>query len=363
MADKVFLHVGTMKSGTTFLQSLWWRHRTALAERGLLLPGRRRDHFRSASIVCQRTEVLEELSPEELLVLDELLALTAAAPDDVLVSHELFSPASPAQAADALARFADTGRELHVLLTVRDLVRQLPSHWQEMVKQGSSLTLAEYAATVRDDRTDDFWTYQDVPAILDRWTAGVPAERVHVVVLPQTAPRAWLWETTAEVMGVDVTGLDLEARTTNSSLGIAEVEVIRRVHALLPAEEAGLALTRVAKNWFAPDMVQPDPPATEFANPPWVAGWAAGEGARTAETLRTRGYDVRGDPGDLVPAAPASPGGARQPEDVTADEVADAALAALARMLVHETHQQARIERLKAQRQRLRQRLGDPEGG
>ena len=36
MARRVFLHVGTAKSGTTFLQDLWWRHRDELRERGLL---------------------------------------------------------------------------------------------------------------------------------------------------------------------------------------------------------------------------------------------------------------------------------------------------------------------------------------
>jgi hypothetical protein len=112
-------------------------------------------------------------------------------------------------------------------------------------------------------------------------------------------------------------------------------------------------------------MVQPEPPATGYASPPWVAGWAAEEGARTAETLRSRRYDVRGNLADLVPASQTSSSTetpARQADDVTVEEVADAAVATLARWLVHETHQQARIERLKAQRQQLRDRLQGPAG-
>lgn len=30
MARRVFLHCGTAKSGTTYLQDLWWRHREEL---------------------------------------------------------------------------------------------------------------------------------------------------------------------------------------------------------------------------------------------------------------------------------------------------------------------------------------------
>jgi hypothetical protein len=356
VAERVFLHVGTMKSGTTFLQNLWWYHHDALAGRGLVLPARRRDHFRSASIVCQRTEVLEGLTPEEHRAFDLVLEEAAAAPRDVLVSHELFSPATPTQAAEALARLGTVAQELHVVLTVRDLARQLRSHWQEMVKQRSSTSLTDYAERVRTDPGDDFWTFQDVGAILDRWSQGVPPERVHVVVNPTSAPRSWLWEATAGVFGVDVAGLDVDVDTANTSLGLAEVEVVRRVQGLVPPDEAGLELTRIAKGWFAPLVVQADRRSEGFANPPWVAGWAREEGARTAALLTDRGYDVRGDLADLAPAGE-EPTGLRQADEVTPDEVAEVALAALARLLVHEKHQRARIERLRNQRQRLQQRL------
>ena len=47
MARRAFLHVGTAKSGTSFLQDLWWQQHDELRDRGLLLPGDgRRDHFR-----------------------------------------------------------------------------------------------------------------------------------------------------------------------------------------------------------------------------------------------------------------------------------------------------------------------------
>ena len=36
MARRTFVHIGTPKSGTTYLQSLWWHNREDLAARGLL---------------------------------------------------------------------------------------------------------------------------------------------------------------------------------------------------------------------------------------------------------------------------------------------------------------------------------------
>ena len=42
----MFLHVGSPKTGTTFLQDVLWSQREAAGEQGLLLPGERfHDHF------------------------------------------------------------------------------------------------------------------------------------------------------------------------------------------------------------------------------------------------------------------------------------------------------------------------------
>ncbi|QBR91939.1 hypothetical protein [Nocardioides euryhalodurans] len=357
MARRVFLHVGTMKSGTSFLQSLWWRHHDILAERGLLLPGSRlADHFVSASLVCRREQILAELTPAEHETWRDLTAEVGRWAGDALVSHELFSPATPEQASQALRLLEKHADEVHVVVTARDLARQLPSHWQEQVKHHSDATLVDYWEHVRrHDPDDPFWTFHDVPALADRWGQGLPPERVHVVVNPPGAPRDWLWRHTADLMGVDVGGLDLEARNPNESLGIAEIEVMRRVQGALPAEEKQLEMSRLTKGFLTRDVLHPSGPGDRFVPPAQVHGWAVERGTLMAEQLRDRGHDVVGDLDDLVPSAAAPRG--RVPDDVTADEVADVAVAALARMVVHDRHQRARIEELQAQRRRLRRRL------
>ncbi|RBY97782.1 hypothetical protein DQ237_02390 [Blastococcus sp. TF02-8] len=48
MAERVFLHVGTPKSGTTYLQDLLWSNREVLARDGVAYPGWAPDaHFRA----------------------------------------------------------------------------------------------------------------------------------------------------------------------------------------------------------------------------------------------------------------------------------------------------------------------------
>ena len=52
MAQRVFLHVGLPKTGTTYVQTVLWRNRAALAEQGLVYPGpRRREHMWASMVV------------------------------------------------------------------------------------------------------------------------------------------------------------------------------------------------------------------------------------------------------------------------------------------------------------------------
>ena len=48
-ANRVYLHIGEPKCGTTFLQGVLWQHREVLAGHGVSLPGVDvNDHYRAA---------------------------------------------------------------------------------------------------------------------------------------------------------------------------------------------------------------------------------------------------------------------------------------------------------------------------
>lgn len=348
MARQLFLHVGTPKSGTTFLQSLWWHHREALAERGLLLPGTAiADHFHASALVSERGEVVERLTPAQRRTWDDLLAETRSWDGNILISHELFAAATHSQAARALEQLAAVGAEVHVVVTARDLARQLPSGWQQNVKQGRTQTLREFWQEARDDADADFWTYQHLPRLLDRWTQGVPAHRRHLVVLPgRGAPRELLWHQACELTGVDPSGLKIDLERVNESLGLAQVEVMRRVHESVPEDRRGLDVRRIATNWFTQQVLVPSGADEAFVLPADLHAWAVEQGSLMVEQLRARDLHVVGDLADLVPD-PAPPAG-RTPDDVTDAEVAAVAVPALTRMLL--------LELDRRQQQRRRQR-------
>lgn len=332
MARRAFLHVGTAKSGTSYLQDLWWRHRDELRDRGLLLPGRRRrDHFTAAALVKGMTAVVDDLGERDRDVWDRLVQETGEWPGDVLVSNEHFAD-SPADAAGAaLADLAAAADEVHVLVTARDLGRVLPSAWQQRVKMGARMPYRKFLGSVRrEDGDQKFWRYQDVPGILDVWSAGVPGERVHVVVVPPPgAPRDELWHRTASVLGLDVAGLDTAAQRPNDSLGVVEAELLRRVNDAVPRDRRSLSYSRQVKGSFVPTALVGSAPRDSFAVPDHHVAWLEEAGASVVAALRSSPYDVVGDLADLLPVLAAD---GRTPDQVGEAELLAAATTVLARL-------------------------------
>lgn len=332
MARRAFLHVGTAKSGTSYLQDLWWRHRDELRSRGLLLPGRgRRDHFTAAALVKGMSTVVEELGDRDRVVWDRLVEETRDWHADVLISNEHFADSPADAAAAALADLASAADEVHLVVTTRDLGRVLPSAWQQRVKMGARMPYRKFLGSVRRrDGDQKFWRYQDVPAILRAWTAGLPGERVHVVVVPGPgAPRDELWRRTSSVLGLDATGLDTEAQRPNDSLGVVEAELLRRVNDTVPREHRSAAYSRHLKGTFVPRALVGSAPRDSFAVPDNHVAWIEEAAAAVVAVLRTGPYDVVGDLDDLLPALAA---GGRTPDQVSDAELLSAATVVLSRL-------------------------------
>ncbi|MDR7251425.1 hypothetical protein J2X46_000397 [Nocardioides sp. BE266] len=332
MARRVFLHVGTAKSGTSFLQDLWWQQRDDLRDRGLLLPGDgRRDHFAAAALVKGMTDVVATFGERELSAWQRLLDETRDWPDDVLVSNEHFADSPPEAARDAVAELAAVADEVHVVVTARDLGRVLPSAWQQRVKMGARQPYRRFLGGVRNPAGDEkFWRYQDVPQILDRWSAGLPGGRVHVVVVPAPgAPRDELWHRTSAVLGLDVSGLSTDATRPNDSLGVVEAELLRRVNDTVPRERRTAAYSHLVKRSFVPEQLVGSAPRDSFAVPEKHLAWVGERSAEVVAALRASSYDVVGDLDDLLPRAD---GSGRTPDQVGDPELLDAATVVLQRI-------------------------------
>ena len=96
---RCYLHVGLPKTGTSYLQSVIWASRAALAAQGVGLPMERRvDHFHVT--LALRGLLRSEMDAPGAFTALERLAESAAnlASPAILVTQESLAPATPAQA-------------------------------------------------------------------------------------------------------------------------------------------------------------------------------------------------------------------------------------------------------------------------
>ncbi|NNG96189.1 hypothetical protein [Gordonia araii] len=332
----VFVHIGLPKTGTTHVQDRLWRNRDHALTAGLLYPGDAiDDHFHAAAHL-QPERYLDWVDPEHKQAWPTMVAQMRAWPGASLVSHELFATANAEQIAQLVGDL-DFADEVHVIATVRDLARQLPSAWQENVKNQRRGTFGEFVDAVaeRANSADlshgeegPFWEFQDFVRILDDWSRVVPQERIHVVTVPQRGAQGdGLWERFLSVLQVDPTALSAPIESSNSSLSAAQAEFLRQLNdRLQPTDVEWARYERVVKGELIGGVLF----AGERGEPQGLSAeqrfWASRQAKRMTAALAERDYDIVGSLDELAVAEQA--GADAQPP--TRQEVLDAALDALA---------------------------------
>ncbi|GAB3865764.1 hypothetical protein GCM10028801_36770 [Nocardioides maradonensis] len=328
MARRVVLHVGTMKSGTSYVQAALFAQHARLAEAGVLVPGRRWSDQSDA------VHDLVSSGPG-----DRWAALTASVaehPGDAVISMEYLGPIREATADRVLEAFG--AERVEVVITARDLNRTLVSMWQETIQNGRSWTWVDYRAdaeaaapgsggvppeATRAGRS--FWRQQHLARIVDAWVRRVGADRVTLVTLPHPgAPAGVLAE-----RFVDATSLPLDPSLPvprrNESLGLASTLVLRDLNAALDADGLGFpAGQRLRKFLIAKKTLSAlagDEPRLGLA----VDDWVRAQTEATVARVRASGVRVAGDLADLTPVD--VPG--VEPADVDPALLARASAAAL----------------------------------
>ena len=303
-APTVYLHVGPPKTGTTYLQDVVWRNRALLQERGLTVPGRQQiDHFHAA-LDLRGLDFGGHRDPAvggawQLLV----RRTSAASTPKALISHELFAGAEDGEIEAVVEALAPSA--LHVVYGARDLARQLPAVWQESLKNRGTRSYDRFLGAALAPRSHGldrgFWRAQHPARALGRWAKQVPAERIHVVTLPQAgAAAATLWSRFCLAVDLDPQGFDLDVARANSSLTAAEAEVLRRLNKALPRGLDWPAYERIVKRRFN-ELAERSGAGARLTVPRRHQATVESFSADIVAELGASGYDVVGDLADLIP--------------------------------------------------------------
>jgi len=329
VARRVFLHPGLPKTGTTYLQSLLWANREALAAQDLLYPGRGPRQHMWASMVVRDHPGVANRQPAVATSWDRLLEELAAWPGSALVSHEFFGAATAEQAAKALAALGDA--EVHLVVTARDVLTVATSYWQEYVKHGFAETDLDRFPPPKEPWDEWGWPAIDLEGVLRRWSAALPPEQVHVLAVPGAgAPREALLHEFAAVLEVDPSGFTVERARENGSLGVVEVELLRRIGGRLDGFGSALDRGVWIRSYLSQGKLVPRAGERFLPSAERVAELREA-GERAVSFVRDAGFVVHGDldrlrvPGQLPPL--------RHPSSVTTEELLDSAVGTVAELM------------------------------
>jgi hypothetical protein len=341
---KIFLHIGEPKTGTTFLQQVMWRNRAELAARGVVLPGHHpQDHFRASQDLRGIAKLPSDPAGSWTGEWEILARQARQAGQVAVISHELFSAADEQQADRAVRSLLPA--EVHIVVTVRDMATLLPAEWQETVKHRNTREWEDWLGDVIDRESPDpgrrqwwFWRVHDTLAILDPWSRHLPAGHVHVITTPpRGSASGLLWQRFASLLGIDPGSVDLTRARPNASLGMPEIEFLRRLNQALPDEVPDWFYMWNVKEAVAHQALAARPREGHLVLPASRDAWAKGHAEELIAALGSSGYDLIGDLDELRPQPAAGPGATTA--DQPAEQVLDAAVAAASALVVNQYRQ------------------------
>jgi len=333
MAHTVYLHLGTPKSGTTYIQAVLSANRERLQRKDhLLFPGPSWvDQVRAARDVRNLTPQGHQ-SPETEGAWQRLVDQIDEWDGSAVVSMEWLGSATAAQAARMVDSLAPA--RVEVLITVRDLARTIPAAWQEFLQNWETWTWSEFLSDVSSEHPMStpvgrrFWTQQDLGRILASWTDVLTPDQIHLVTLPPSgSPAGELWSRVTSVLGIDPHQYDASGGG-NESLGLESTELMRRVNEF--SKQQGMTWpvynARIKRGLAKRCLSTRKGLETSLTIPAEFHDWVRARSDEQVAAIKASGAQVIGDLNDLTPTLGA-PG--PQPGDIPAQALLDAAIVGL----------------------------------
>lgn len=342
MVQRVYLHPGPPKTGTTYLQSLLYANENSLLPQHVSMIGSQAAHFAAANDLLRARSRRGRKVPEGAW--PRMREAVLGYDGHAIMSCERYSLLHGSEAQRVAEDLSDA--ELHVVLTLRDTASVIPARWQEALKNGSSTTWSDYCDRVsRDPKALSRVTR--TYSSLRRWATVLPAERIHVVTVPPTtASRTLLLERFCEVVGVDTAQLaTLEAPRSNRSLDLVGAEVVRRLNASADVTLSPHVHHAEIKTFLSSEVLS----RTHRAERPrlTLAAFKAArvETERIIGLIKGEGIPVVGDLADLSSAEPPDDA----PATIEPDAVIDAAVEAIGALAQRSVRRGRRLKALNQQ--------------
>ncbi|GHG92782.1 hypothetical protein GCM10018780_14650 [Streptomyces lanatus] len=325
------LHIGPHKTGTTSIQGALFAAKDEMSRHGVEWPATTRHPMEAVLAACARTGMIGDTAPTERHWERLLEQVRATGRRTSVLSSEFFADAPDDT---AIARIVEQlgGDRVHVLVTLRPLVRIMPSQWQQYVQNGLRMGYEDWLTHMLkkapyEQPNPSFWRRHRHDRLVERWVRVAGAGRVTVVVVDDR-DREGLMRTFEALLGLPEGLLRPVPDAANRSLTLAETEMLRNLNKEFRANELPEELySQLVRNGAVMHMKNscvPGPGDVKIRTPRWAVEAAAGIGEEIAERIGGTGVRVLGDMQLLSAEDEAGTGAVAEPR--IAPEVAAQAL-------------------------------------
>jgi hypothetical protein len=292
------LHIGPQKTGTTSLQGALHNSRVELEALGVHYAGQVRQQRVAAAAVIKKAPLPG--NDESSLGLWPALVTEVAKSraDRVVISAEMFSNAGPAEVREIVAAF---GPNTHVVITLRPLVKLMPSQWQQYVQSwmytGYESWLDQMFNHADTSKVSpSFWVRHRHDELTRRWAEVVGPENVTVIALDE-GRRGMNLRCFEELLALPAGTLVADERS-NRSLTLPEIELAREINRQFRGRGWPKGVYEKVVRFGMFDYLKartPAPGEPQLTTPAWAVERADQVAAEMIEGIAASGVNVMGD--------------------------------------------------------------------
>jgi len=300
---QILLHIGVHKTGTTAIQDALAHARPELSQWNVHYPGTAQAHRKVASSAMNRRlgwQVGGAPAPDPA-VWENFVQRAKAFSGITVCSSEFFAESDDATAGQIIERIGVAN--VHVVITLRNLGKILPSAWQQILKSGYEHGYVHWLENVvlsdkKEPKSEVFWARHRHDIVVERWARLVGKDRVTVVVVDDTN-RDGIFQDFENLLGLpEGSLLKHRRRSLNRSMTAAESELLRSLNETLGGGKGWRPYGNAAHNGLIKGIVEGRTPGADeqkLQTPQWALDIAARYAATYVAAIKASGVNVMGD--------------------------------------------------------------------
>lgn len=296
------VHIGFPKTGTTSVQGALQLARPNLTEHGVEYPGRGRYHKAAGVYISGATGRKGDPPVNDSRWATLVRQVNSSGANRVVISSEWMVETKP----DGIRRLVEDfgGDHVHIVATLRPIVKILPSAWQQYLQNGHTFTWEQWLRGMLLDKpynkpTPTFWRRHRHDEILARWAEIAGPDHVTAIVVDSHDHSLLLRQFETMLALPEGFLVPEPPAKDNRSLTWSEAEMVRGVNAFFAERGWPDSLYRsVVRQGIVQDLAGLRPDAGNLAKipmPRWAAERATEIGQGIAENIARLGINVVGD--------------------------------------------------------------------